>query len=229
MLNICSQHCVLSLFAEVPVDLELLFEHDLPPIFNDECVWIQGLGGSEDLPVFLHPCYPTELELQKENQIIFKTWKVLDVKSMQNFSGNQLLNGIQNPKIFNFIFWGLKWLLWDKFAQCNVSVLSVPLNNKNLPDLGTATCWKPHRNTNFLLLRPETTVSLSSLPPNLINTEQQFHVAKHRIFESVPSLVVEVIVCYTITVIPFWSSKLPNGTNKRNEWGRNRLANHVLQ
>lgn len=52
------------LFEEVPVDLKLLLEHDLPPIFNDKCVWFQVLGCSEDLPMFLHPCYPPQLELQ---------------------------------------------------------------------------------------------------------------------------------------------------------------------
>lgn len=55
------------LFEEVPVDFKLLFKHDLSPIFNDKCVWFQVLGCSEDLSVFLNSCYPTQLELQREN------------------------------------------------------------------------------------------------------------------------------------------------------------------
>lgn len=72
----------LLLFEEVPVNFKLLFEHDLSPIFNDECVWIQVLGCSEDLPVLLHPCYPPQLELKTANHILFicnyrKTFTVL--------------------------------------------------------------------------------------------------------------------------------------------------------
>lgn len=53
-------YCIrnLLLFEEVAVDFKLLFEHDLSPIFNDECIWFQGLGCSQDLPVFLYSRYP---------------------------------------------------------------------------------------------------------------------------------------------------------------------------
>lgn len=64
-------HCDHLLFEEVPIDFKLLFEHDLSPIFNDEGVWFQVLGSSEDFPVFLHPRYPPQLELQTAHHKIF--------------------------------------------------------------------------------------------------------------------------------------------------------------
>lgn len=42
------------LFKEMPVDFKLLLEHDLPSILNNEDVRIKVLGGTKDLPVFLH-------------------------------------------------------------------------------------------------------------------------------------------------------------------------------
>ena len=52
--------CIL-LFKEVSVDLKLLFEHDLAPVLDNECVWLQVLGGPQNLPVFLHACHPPQL------------------------------------------------------------------------------------------------------------------------------------------------------------------------
>lgn len=64
-------NCNLLLFEEVAVDFKLLFEHDLSPIFNDECIWFQGLGCPQDLPVFLYSRYPPQLELKKANHTVF--------------------------------------------------------------------------------------------------------------------------------------------------------------
>lgn len=58
------------LFEEVSVDLKLLLKHHLPPVFDDECVWLQVFGGSEDLPVFLHPCDPPQLQLYTHNHML---------------------------------------------------------------------------------------------------------------------------------------------------------------
>lgn len=56
----------LLLFEEVPVDLKLLLEHDLAPVLNNERVWIQVLGGSENLSMSLDTCDASQLELQTD-------------------------------------------------------------------------------------------------------------------------------------------------------------------
>lgn len=51
------------LFEEVPVDLKLLLEHHLPPIFNDQHARLQVFCCAENLPVFLNSGHPTQLKL----------------------------------------------------------------------------------------------------------------------------------------------------------------------
>lgn len=51
------------LFEEVSVDLKLLLEHDLPPIFDDQSVRFQVFCCTENLPVFLNSGHPTQLKL----------------------------------------------------------------------------------------------------------------------------------------------------------------------
>lgn len=62
-----------SLLEEMPVDFKLLLEHDLSPVLDDERVCLQVPGGSQDLPVFLDPCYPAQLELQR-TQAVSHSW-----------------------------------------------------------------------------------------------------------------------------------------------------------
>lgn len=45
------------------VDLKLLLEHDLPPIFDDQSVRFQVFCCTENLPVFLNSGHPTQLKL----------------------------------------------------------------------------------------------------------------------------------------------------------------------
>lgn len=85
------------LFEKMPIDFKLLFEHDLPPIFNDECVRIQVLCCSEDLPVLLHPSYSPQLELQTTNhmQVISKSKRTLIQINDQSIS--EMLSMVWDP------------------------------------------------------------------------------------------------------------------------------------
>lgn len=53
------------LFEEVSIDLKLLLQHHLPPIFDDQSVGFQVFGCTENLPVLLDPGHPTQLQLEE--------------------------------------------------------------------------------------------------------------------------------------------------------------------
>ena len=62
--------CIIStyegglLLEKVPVDLKLLFEHDLSSVLDDEGARLQVLGRPQNLPVLLHACNAAQLELK---------------------------------------------------------------------------------------------------------------------------------------------------------------------
>lgn len=53
------------LFEEVSIDLKLLLQHHLPPIFDDQSVGFQVSGCTENLPVLLDPGHPPQLQLEE--------------------------------------------------------------------------------------------------------------------------------------------------------------------
>lgn len=75
------------LFEEVPVDLKLLLEHHLPPIFDDQRVRLQVFCCTENLPVFLNSSHPTQLKLQGHicyNSVKTEKQEVLQPRQLQN-------------------------------------------------------------------------------------------------------------------------------------------------
>lgn len=75
------------LFEEVSVDLKLLLEHHLPPIFDDQRVRLQVFCCAENLPVFLNSGHPTQLKLQGHicyNSVKTEKQEVLQPRQLQN-------------------------------------------------------------------------------------------------------------------------------------------------
>ena len=70
------------LLEKVPVHLKLLFEHDLSPVLYDEGASVQVLRRPQNLPVLLHPCNASKLELKQihiaaHKHTSFGLWKTL--------------------------------------------------------------------------------------------------------------------------------------------------------
>ena len=53
------------LLEKVPVDLKLLFEHDLSPVLYDQSARVHVLRRPQSLPVLLHPRNTAQLELKQ--------------------------------------------------------------------------------------------------------------------------------------------------------------------